>query len=206
MGNNLRQPAGVSRPKRILVLTEGESERIYLNGFRSANASYRRKLSGLVVEQPQNNDPLGLVREAKRKITESRTLPYDSVWVVFDRNGHANIRKAIDEACTYKKIINVAFTSRCFEYWILLHFEQTNKLFKNCDEVKSYLIKRHLKAYEKTCNFYPMVSKFQERALKNAIWLHDRNRPDIENGMSLDSLQAYTSFDKLLQYLIEAVQ
>ncbi|AYD47946.1 RloB domain-containing protein [Arachidicoccus soli] len=107
-----RQLKNIQQPERILVLCEGESEIIYLNGYKSEDTN-RRRLSRLEIEiyQLTNYSPLGLVSEAKKKIKEAKKdkMPYKSVWVVFDKDAQMNIPQAIQEAQTYSPSIEVAF-------------------------------------------------------------------------------------------------
>lgn len=66
--------------KRVLILCEGESEKIYLNGLKSDYFN-RNSLSGVKIEilSPDSN-PMGLVEEARRRIKKERSAyPYDSV-------------------------------------------------------------------------------------------------------------------------------
>jgi len=39
--------------------------------------------------------------------------------------------------------------------------------------------------------------------MQNSAWLHQQNQPDINNGLPLINLQAYTSFDRLIRHLDE---
>jgi hypothetical protein len=205
---SFRKSRQIALKERILVLTEGESELIYLKGYRSEDQN-RRGLSGVEIEmyKPQNHSPIGLVKEAKRRVAEAKRdkLPFKRAWIVFDRDGHANIGSAIEEARTANPPINVAFSSMCFEYWILLHFEKTKKSFLNCGKVASYIRANHLEDLHKTLNFYPLLQNRITTAIANAKWLHEQNADDIKNGFNIYDLASYTSFDSLIVSL-EAVK
>ncbi len=73
--------------------------------------------------------PLRFVALAKAK--EEQEQLYDEIWVVFDKNGHTAHKEAFKLANdgVQNKKINIAFSSRSFEYWILLHFERICKPF-----------------------------------------------------------------------------
>lgn len=201
-----RLPRLINLPERVLVLCEGESEKVYLSGYKNEDAN-RRRLSRVEIEiyQPKDFSPLGLLNEARRKLKEAKKdhYPYKSVWIVFDRDQHANIPQTIHEANTSDPVINVAFSLVCFEYWILLHFERSRKLYHNCEQIKKTVEKNYLPNYAKTMNFYPLIKNTINTALENAAWLHLQNQPDIDNGVPLINLQAYTSFDRLIRYLDE---
>lgn len=63
-----RRPLNKPLRKRVLILCEGESEKIYLNGLKSDYFN-RSNLSGVKIEifTPESN-PVGLVEEAKKSI------------------------------------------------------------------------------------------------------------------------------------------
>lgn len=71
-------------------------------------------------------DPLGLVDIAAKKGNG-----YDHKWVVIDRDGHANLGLAFDEARRNK--VHIAFSHIAFEVWLLLHFERNATPFKRAD-------------------------------------------------------------------------
>lgn len=194
--------------KRVLILCEGETEMNYFNGIKSID-QYRRKLSAVSVEiyKPKDHSPCGLVKEAKRRIKEAIKVdknPYESVWVLFDKDGHANIPQAFEDARTSNTSpkINIAFSSKCFEYWIYLHYEQRKKNFDKCDELKS-VIKNINSRLAISNNLFKELLESLDKALENATWLHNQNRSDIEAGIKIYELDAYTDVDKLVSALLE---
>lgn len=199
-----RQPKKIQQPERILVLCEGESEIIYLKGYRSEDSN-RRRLSRLEIEiyQPTNFSPLGLLKEAKRKIREAQKdkMPYKSVWIVFDKDRHVSIPQTMEEAGSFIPPINIAFSVNCFEYWILLHFERSRRLYNNCSQIQSAIEAKYFPNYAKTMNFFPLLQPHLQTALANAEWLHQQNRFELERGAAITDLQSYTSFDLLIRYL-----
>ena len=107
--------------KRILILSEDKkSSKIYFESFKK-DEKLKRDLSSVDIQviHPKNHDPVGLVtkaKEMKRKAKRERN-PYDEIWIVLDRDGHANIDQALNTAQANK--IEVALSVVCFEYWIL---------------------------------------------------------------------------------------
>lgn len=66
---------------------------------------------------------------------------YNEVWVIFDKDGHPKTKEAFEEAERNEvegKHVQIAFSSRCFEYYLLLHFELLYKAFEKseCNEKK----------------------------------------------------------------------
>ena len=61
---------------------------------------------------------------------------YDEVWVFFDKDGHPKAKEAFEMARITEidgKKINIAFSSRCFEYYLLLHFELIYRAFEKSE-------------------------------------------------------------------------
>ena len=199
---NNRISRKINLSKRVLILCEGESEKIYVNGYRTEESN-RRRLSNVEVEiyQPKDYSPYGLLQEAKRKSKEAKKdkMPYHSIWIIFDRDGHANIPKTFEEAQDVQ--IRIIFSSICFETWILLHFEQRKHACKNYDELQKYISKKKYLNYDKT-NYYTYLSEtHKQNAKENAKWLHGQNTMDIERNIPIYELNPYTNFDELMDYL-----
>jgi len=206
MGNKHRRSLNLQLPERMLILCEGESEIKYLKGYQSEEKN-RRKLSGVKIElyQPENFSPYGLLIEAKKRIKEAKREKYvfNQVWIVFDRNGHANIPKTFSEANDVN--INIAFSLISFEYWILLHFEKSRRYYPNCEALIYYIEKKsYILDYCKT-NYYSKIVDHQQTALENAQWLHKQNEPDLSRGIHRYELPAYTNFDQLFSALQQII-
>jgi len=197
--NKNRHSLNKKPSKRALILCEGHSEKIYVKGFCSETKN-RQQLHAVEVEvyQPTNYSPYGLLIEAKKKAKEAKKdgLPYDSIWIVFDKDSHARIPETFAESLTAK--IKIAFSVVCFETWILLHFEKTAKSFMNYYEMLDHIKKKRYLNYEKT-NYYEALTEEQKKnAFENALWLREQNKIDIEKGMPFYRLGAYTNFDELI--------
>ncbi len=129
--------------------------------------------------------------------------PYNEIWIVLDRNGHANIDQALITARDNK--INVALSVVCFEYWILLHFEKTTKPFSKCDDIISYIKKNYISNYDKKINYYALLKEKIEEAINNAKWLEKQVNIDLENGVKIQDLPSYTNVHWLVRKLINGI-
>ena len=72
------------------------------------------------------------------------------------------------------KNVQVIVNNPCFEFWLLLHFESTDKYFTNCDYVTKQL-KKYLPDYDKSEKYYKQNNGIYRRlkprlndAIKNA--------------------------------------
>lgn len=195
----------LSISKRLLIVCEDEkSSKIYFESFKR-DEKLKRQLSSVDIEvvHPKDHSPVGLVNEAKIKKKKAKRdrNPYDEVWIVLDKDGHANLEQALITARDNK--ISVALSIMCFEYWILLHFERTRKPFTKCDNIIGYIKKEHFEGYEKNINAYTSLKDKIDTALKHAKWLMKQNQNDLDRGVKINDLSAYTDVHILVQKLIK---
>jgi hypothetical protein len=74
----------------------------------------------------------------------------------------------------YKNVIFI-INNPCLEFWFILHFEKTSKLFDTCAKAETEL-KKHLKDYEKTQKYftkqdndiYIKLKRFLKTAINNS--------------------------------------
>ena len=155
---------------------------------------------------PTDHSPLGLVNDAKdrkNKAIRDRNK-YDEIWIVLDRDGHANFPEALDKAKANN--INVALSIRCFEYWVLLHFEYTTQGFRKCIDVIKYIKKNHLKDYSKSYCCYEEIRDRVNTAIKNGEKVVKHYQKDIDSGIKIYDLSAYTNVHELVRKLINPKQ
>ena len=191
--------------KRILIVCEdGKSSKLYFEAFKK-DEKLKRDLASVSVEvvHPKDHSPVGLVTEAKEKKRKAKRdrNPYSEVWIVLDKDYHANLDNALNMASDNR--IDVALSVICFEYWILLHFEQTTKYFKKCDDVIRYIKKNHFPAYLKSINSYEALRDKVNTAIVNSEWLLKQNQNDIDRGTNIFELSSYTDVHLLVRRLIE---
>ncbi len=61
---------------------------------------------------------------------------HNEVWVVFDKDGHPAVKEAFEKILSERereKNIHLAFSSRCFEMFLLEHFEYNSTCFEKCE-------------------------------------------------------------------------
>lgn len=81
---------------------------------------------------------------------------YDEVWAVFDKDGHPKTAEAFylsENTEVEGKKLKIAFSSRCFEYYLLLHFELIYKAFvkSECNGKEYFEDKRKSKTVSYHC-------------------------------------------------------
>jgi hypothetical protein len=153
---------------RILILCEGiETEPNYFKAIKR-DLQFARKLSAtrIVLHETKINTAKELVELALnlKKEAEKEHNPYQHVWVVVDRDGYTKHPQSFDRA--YATGIQIAFSSACFEFWFLLHFEFSTGGFNDCDAVIKKL-KGHFVQYEKRNDYYAILKPKTQTAIAN---------------------------------------
>ena len=154
----------------IRLVCEGKkTEPNYFNGLlrsvgiKRADPAFKAK----------DNSPLGVAREAKaiHKAAMKDKIPADKIFIfaVFDRDGHAGVSDAIE--MLRNTPVKTVFSNVCFEYWILLHYEQTQRPFSDCDELITYIESRHDPLYTKSNDHFHQLKERTQTAISNAKWL-----------------------------------
>lgn len=195
--------------KRGLILCEGETEENYFNGL-IYQPKYKRKFQSISIRvfKPKNHSPYGMVKEAKRMIgiAKSEKNPYDFVWVMFDKDGHAKIPEAFESARTSPTEINIAFTIPCFEYFVLLHFDKTTKPFTKCDDVIHQIKKNWLPNYEKATNIFDILLPKKNDGLAHSEWVVNQFNEEIQSGKRIYELSSYSNIHDLVNFLYTFIE
>lgn len=190
-GPSFRRRPGSKPPRSItLIVCEGETEQAY---FRAARQRYRLTTAEIVIaDNTKGSAPESVVQLAEEKYRDDGG--YDKVFCVFDRDSHESYQRARDRIVqlrtrTRNRIpIEDAVSLPCFEVWILLHYEQTDRPFNRCVEVIQRIRQAHIPGYEKANG--EIAAALMERvdtALANADWL--ANRAEITNHNPFTAVQ-----------------
>lgn len=195
--------------KRGLILCEGETEENYFTGLISQE-KYRRKFASIDVDiyKPKNHSPLGLVNKAREmiRIAKREKNKYDFVWVIFDKDGHANMPDAFEIARNSNPEIKIAFTIPCFEFYVLLHFEKKSKSYDKCDDIISKIKKEnYITDYEKACNIFELLLPNMAEGLENSKWISDKYKDEIDGGEKIYNLSVYSNIHELVEYLYSLI-
>ncbi len=156
---------------------------------------------------------------AQAQLIEEEQEMYEELWAVFDKDGHTHHKEAYEKAEqeVNDKKVQIGFTSRSFEHWILLHFEKNKTMFSvsECKDKKGipitcnsetgckgevclagYIrINTPLEDYQKSNNKESLKSLMDilmhpdnlNRAFENAKWL----RSEIEKDTILKNKKCY---------------
>ena len=178
-----RRPRSLARrkPKRepyakVLIVCEGaKTEPNYFNGLKD---HYELNSANVEITGEGSSSPAGIVEYAKQRYRKEQKAgdSFDKVYCVFDQDRHETYKQALQAIADARpKAIFHAITSvPCFEYWLLLHFEYTTKLYYGgktnspCRQVLDDL-KKHIPRYEKGArNLFDELRERLEYAKTNA--------------------------------------
>ncbi|MHB1560820.1 MAG: RloB family protein [Isosphaeraceae bacterium] len=200
---SLQRRKGVKElEKRFLIVCEDTKSAIAY--FKALKKHLKLTATSVIVAHSDNRtQPIQVVEEAfaRKKEAASRrsgTEPFDHVWCVIDGDYGDKIPPARAKAKARR--IELAISTMCFEYWVLLHFEKCDQSTINCDGVVDNLRSRHLPNYEKgNCDFRQIV-KAVEIACKRAETLR---KPGIERGELPEAQNPCSELYRLINLILE---
>ena len=189
--------------QRILILCEGQTEKVYLLGLKSTLSREKQRGIRIEIENYKKSDPRSLIDEASRRKRKAKNegAPYDRIWVVFDHDNLPNRAYAFHKA--KKEGIHIGFSAISIELWFIYHFEYTTKSFSNGDQAKAYLGKKYLKPYiPGKPDIYQQISARMDTALLHAEKLRTDKRTELTNGNKEYDLNPYLTIDRLILYML----
>jgi len=194
-----RRPGRRPPRKCVLIVCEGrKTEPAYFKGFCKKLRLHSAEVR--ICGEECGNAPVSVVefarqetQQRKRDAKQGRALlPFESVWCVMDVEQHGKnptLSDALQRARDGK--LNTVLSNPCFEFWILLHFEDTAKPFTNCDEVITTLQKVMGRPYRKGGDIFDLLSPNIGEAIRRATSLERRQRYDDANPVPNPSTQAH---------------
>ena len=190
----------------IYVLTEGNTEELYLKHFSSREFN-------VYVEpvDPEHTDAIGIVKFAKEHYIKGakkiNIKKGDRVYCVFDSDpkSNPNISQAFDLIKgSRSKGLRCIFSNPCFEIWFAMHYRNP-PYGKNADEMKHIVKelledKENIKDYKETTDIYDYLKVHQEKALNRAIQLHNEQEK-VHDSVFSHECNPYTNISKFIQHI-----
>ncbi len=185
----------------ILILCEGETEKIYFDGLKSTLSRQTQRDISIIITQSSDNEPKRMLKEAiaKKEKAISEQQPYKEIWLVFDDDNRPNFKTIFSDARDNK--INIAYTSISIESWFLLHFEKKATIFTNAKKAKTHLA-TFITGYTETMPdiYDKLQSHYVNSALPNAKWL--RKQKEYHDMYESYKLKPITTIDMLTETLL----
>ena len=192
-----RKLAKLKLKKRLFIVCEGkETEPNYLKALID-----ELDFNGVPVEikvvDTKINTPKELVAVAK----SLKEVKQDEAWAVFDKDGYTKHPEAFEHA--RQSDVNIAFSLISFEYWILLHFTYTTKIFAKSEDVIKYIEDNNfITSYSKEGSNYEKTKSKLDVAERNAKKLRS-NLSQSEDMTRPYELTSFTNVDELVEALRE---
>ena len=171
---------------RFLIVCEGEkTEPNYFRAFTERWSEVKEiKVAGCGCSTCQ------LIIEAKKlreKLERERMVPFDRVWLVFDKDEFKDFNKAIADA--KKEGMNCAWSNQAFELWYVLHFQYLDtgvdrKQYIEMieDKVRKASKSKTFKYKKNDVGFYQILHEHgnEDFAFKNAEKLRNRHKGKVD--------------------------
>lgn len=187
------------------IFCEGEkTEPQYLRSLIEDKHPGKRNL--LVVEDCKPNTPKEIVQVA----VESKRAGHrnDEVWVVYDREAvnkysHQLHRESRDLA--ERNDIEISFSNICFEYWLLLHFENSSSQYGSYKDLirksnlKSHFRKQGIEYDKATPQIYELTKANLDDAVSRAKRIRRAAIGTAQLGQEAPHyLNPYVNIDELI--------
>jgi hypothetical protein len=166
----------------VAAVGDGYTEGIYFTDFRD---SERPDNLRVLPDFPGRIGSFAGVLDRAIELAEN----YDRAYALIDMDAivaqrqHNNYQQ--HKARANRAGVIVLENNPCFEFWLLLHFQQTGRLFQNCDQVITEL-RRYIPGYDKNLKFLEAARLFANlkdrlpQAMANAAALEaDRDGHDL---------------------------
>lgn len=187
---------------KVLIVCEGEkTEPYYLIALID---HLKLSQANIKIDPDSDSSPTSVVSYTKDLIKESRSDPYNHAFCVIDRDRHADFDKAMNQIKGFKSKdtkLHAVVSYPCFEYWILLHFTYTRKIFgvsgdSPCDDLIKSDLKIYIPDYEKgdKNQMLPLIENGLERALAFAKKAYEESQRD-------ETKHSTTKMHELVEYL-----
>lgn len=199
-----RKPHRLPR-KQFIISSEGEkTEPRYFQKFDSDTIRIH------IVEDRCGNDPKSVVKAAINYKREKKFEKDDEIWVVVDTDFSHDTRQKRERQLTEagKQCKNLGFgyavSNPCFEYWLLLHFEEKpiiSGIERGQDKCISRL-KKHYQKYDKSSYDPGIFAEKVNIAINNARNLDStRNKSWPQNH----GTTVYQLMEKIIDYTIPVI-
>ena len=179
---------------------------------------------GESITNPQTN-PYQLFEKAKEALEDGSA---NYAWAVFDKDHHPRLPQTFVEAQLAG--VKIAFSSRSFEEWVIMHFQKLHTTFNateckdatgrptNCGSplvpncVPVNCLTGHIRrqnfipdySKKKTFDLFAAINHLTEIAFVNAAWLRFQVNASVNTAQpALQTLNPYTDVDQLIFKLHE---
>ena len=178
----MRKGRNIPTKQSFAVVVDGETEYWYLQMLKHNEPNIPFKIKPQILQKKNIDQQYELVTELSEE-------EYDKVFWIVDldvllkeerekKNSTSSLQQFLNyyKSLSKQQKIVVIVNNPCLEYWFLLHFQMTNKVFTACTDAEKQ-VSQKLKGYEKTEKFfknndiYKQLKPFLKTAKENATAL-----------------------------------
>ncbi len=168
--------------KSFSVIVDGQTEKWYLDLLKKYEKNKLPRID-IKPEIPKKQKLKALYQQVK----ENSTIYDKVIWVIdFDvilKNNQTHEFEKYYKQLSKKRNVEILVNNPCFEFWILLHFKETSRIYSKCCDIESEIKERKfLVDYKKTEKFYKKQNNDVYKKLK---YLQE---VAIENGGKLGKI------------------
>lgn len=206
----MRRGRNIPTKQSFAVVVDGETEKWYLEMLKQNEPDVLFNITPKILQKKNINQQYELVTDLSEE-------EYDKVFWIVDldvllkeerekKNSTSSLQKFLSywqQLSNQDKVV-VIVNNPCLEYWFLLHFQKTNKVFTACTDAEKQ-VSQHLKGYEKTEKFfkksnndiYKQLKPYLQTAVSNATTLgtfdaKDYSKAKCEMPLLFQALQIRT--------------
>ena len=125
-----RKQASKEPYDKVLIVCEGAKTEP--NYFAEIQSHYQISSLNIAIDGDSGSSPTCVVKRAKELAKKEERLgsPFDKVYCVFDKDDHASYDAALEQIRAQSgEVFQSAQSVPSFEFWLLLHFEQTTRAY-----------------------------------------------------------------------------
>ena len=179
----MRREKKIQTKQSFAVVVDGETEYWYLQMLKHNEPNILFSITPKILQKKNIDQQYELVTELSEE-------EYDKVFWIVDldvllkeerekKNSTSSLRQFLNyyKSLSKQNKVVVIVNNPCLEYWFLLHFQKTNKVFTSCADAEKQ-VSQHLQGYEKTEKFfkkdndiYKQLKPYLQTAKKNATAL-----------------------------------
>ena len=202
----MRKGRNIPTKQSFAVVVDGETEYWYLEKLKYNERDVNFDITPKILQKKN-------IKQQYKLVTELSEGEYDKVFWIVDldvllkqhRQKNSSL-SSLQQFLNYwqqlskqNKVV-VIVNNPCLEYWFLLHFQKTTKVFTTCAGAEKQ-VSQHLKGYEKTEKFfkkdndiYKQLKPHLQKAINNATALgsfdtHNHSEAMCEMPLLFQALQ-----------------
>jgi hypothetical protein len=180
----MRKGRNIPTKQSFAVVVDGETEYWYLEKLKYNERDVNFDITPKILQKKNINQQYELVTDLSEE-------EYDKVFWIVDldvllkeerekKGNTSSLQQFLNywQQLSKQNKVVVIVNNPCLEYWFLLHFQKTTKVFTTCAGAEKQ-VSQHLKGYEKTEKFfrksnndiYKQLKPYLQTAVSNATAL-----------------------------------